>query len=55
MTKVQDLIIALNQIENLVSLLDENPEKTFMFNQLIPVKYELQKQIQSTKKEVDID
>jgi|DEB0MinimDraft_6_1074348.scaffolds.fasta_scaffold37422_4 hypothetical protein len=55
MTKVQDIIISLNQIENLVKLLEDNPQKTFLYNQLIPVKYELQRQLQSTKKEVDID
>ena len=55
MTKVQDIIIALNQIENLVKLLEDNPQKTFLYNQLIPVKYELQRQLQKTKQEVDID
>lgn len=55
MTEIQDLVIALNQVKNLVKLLENNSQKTFLYNQLIPVKYELQRQIQSTKKEVDID
>lgn len=41
----QKLVIALSQIENLTSLLEDNHYKTFLYNHLIPVKYELQRQL----------
>ena len=38
------LSIALAQVENLTILLEHNEYKTFLYNHLIPVKYELQRQ-----------
>ena len=39
------LILALAQVENLVNILEDNEYKSFLYNHLIPVKYELQRQI----------
>ena len=39
------LILALAQVENLVNILEDNEYKTFLYNHLIPVKYELQRQL----------
>ena len=39
------LSIALAQVENLTLLLEHNEYKTFLYNHLIPVKYELQRQL----------
>ena len=39
------LSIALAQVENLTLLLENNEYKTFLYNHLIPVKYELQRQL----------
>lgn len=39
------LSIALAQVENLTLLLEDNEYKTFLYNHLIPVKYELQRQL----------
>jgi len=41
----QELIIALNQVKNLTILLEKNEHKTFIYNHLIPIKYELQRQL----------
>ena len=39
------LSIALAQVENLTLLLEHNEYRTFLYNHLIPVKYELQRQL----------
>ena len=39
------LSIALAQVENLTILLEDNEYKTFLYNHLIPIKYELQRQL----------
>jgi len=39
------LSIALAQVENLTLLLEDNEYKTFLYNHLIPIKYELQRQL----------
>lgn len=39
------LSIALAQVENLTLLLEGNEYKTFLYNHLIPIKYELQRQL----------
>jgi hypothetical protein len=39
------LILALAQVENLVNILEDNEYKSFLYNHLIPVKYELQRQL----------
>lgn len=39
------LSTALAQVENLTLLLEDNEYKTFLYNHLIPIKYELQRQL----------
>ena len=39
------LILALHQVDNLTKLLEDNEYKTFMYSHLIPMKYELQRQL----------
>jgi len=39
------LILALHQVNNLTHLLEDNEYKTFMYSHLIPMKYELQRQL----------
>ena len=39
------LILALHQVNNLTQLLEDNEYKTFMYSHLIPIKYELQRQL----------
>lgn len=39
------LHLALAQVENLVNILEDNEYKSFLYNHLIPVKYELQRQL----------
>jgi hypothetical protein len=46
----QKLVIALSQIEDLTSLLEDNEYKSFLYNRLIPVKYELQRQLANLTK-----
>ncbi len=45
MTEIERLSDALNQVENLSSLLENNEWKTFLYQHLIPLKYELQRQL----------
>ena len=44
-TEEEKLALALNQVENLVSLLKDNEWKSYLYQHLIPIKYELQRQI----------
>lgn len=39
------LIFALHQVNNLTILLEDNEYKQFMYSHLIPMKYELQRQL----------
>jgi len=39
------LILALQQVNNLTLLLEDNEYKQFMYSHLIPIKYELQRQL----------
>ena len=39
------LILALHQVDNLSKLLEDNEYKQFMYSHLIPMKYELQRQL----------
>ena len=43
-SETERLVIALNQVDNLTSLLEDNEWKTFLYSHLIPLKYELQRQ-----------
>ncbi len=47
--KIQDqkliLTLAHIQVENLVALLEDNPYKSYMYQHLNPIKYELLRQI----------
>jgi hypothetical protein len=44
MTETQKITSALSQIENLTTLLEDNEWKNFLYQHLIPIKYELQRQ-----------
>jgi hypothetical protein len=39
------LTLAHEQVDNLTKLLEDNEYKTFLYHHLIPVKYELQRQL----------
>ena len=43
-SEAETLVIALNQVDNLTSLLEDNEWKNFLYQHLIPLKYELQRQ-----------
>ena len=47
--KIEDqkliLTLAHQQVENLVSLLEDNPYKSYMYQHLNPIKYELLRQL----------
>ena len=45
MTERERLSIALNQIDNVTSLLENNEWKTYLYNHLSPIKYELERQL----------
>ena len=45
MREKEKLLIALTQIENVVTLLENNEWKNYLYNYLSPVKYELERQI----------
>ena len=45
MREKEKLLIALTQIENVVTLLEDNEWKNYLYNHLSPVKYELERQI----------
>tara|TARA_R100001463_G_scaffold34091_1_gene75197 strand:- start:613 stop:813 length:201 start_codon:yes stop_codon:yes gene_type:complete len=44
MTELEKLSIALNQIDNVTNLLADNEWKNFLYQHLIPIKYEIQRQ-----------
>ena len=45
MREKEKLLIALTQIENVVTLLEDNEWKSYLHNHLSPVKYELERQL----------
>ena len=49
MTKITDqqyiLLAAIQQVDNIVSLLEKNEWKDFMYQHLSPVRYELERQL----------
>lgn len=45
MKERERLIIALNQIDNVTSLLENNEWKNYLYNHLSPIKYELERQL----------
>ena len=45
MTEKERLIIALNQIDNVTALLENNEWKNYLYNHLSPIQYELQRQL----------
>ena len=45
MTEKEKLFIALTQIDNVVTLLDNNEWKNYLYNHLSPIKYELERQL----------
>ena len=45
MTEEMKLILALDQIDNLTQLLSGNEYQKFLYSQLLPMKYELQRQL----------
>ena len=49
MNEKKRLHTAYNQVENLIKLLEENEWKTFLYKNLIPVKYELKRHLSSLK------
>ena len=45
MNKHTKLILALQQIENIYKLLEEGPYAAFFASHLLPIKYEIERQI----------
>jgi len=43
--KKKKLILAQMQVDRLTELLEDNEYKTFLYQHLIPIKYELQRQL----------
>ena len=55
MNKEQErLIIALNQVENLITLLKGNEWEQYLLTKLISVKYELERQLTITNQSANI-
>ena len=53
MRERERLIIALYQLENIVSLTENNEWKNYLYNQLSPVKYELERQLNNLTDTID--
>ncbi len=45
MTDIEKLILASNQVDNLVNLLEDNPYKSYLYQHLNPIKYEILRQL----------
>ncbi len=45
MTDIEKLILASNQVDSLVNLLEDNPYKPYLYQHLNPIKYEIQRQL----------
>ena len=43
------LIMALMQLDNIVKLLEKNEWKSYLYNHLSPVKYELERQLTNSR------
>jgi len=53
MKERERLIIALYQLENIVSLTENNEWKNYLYNYLSPVKYELERQLNNLTDTID--
>jgi|TARA_R100001460_G_scaffold34632_1_gene67150 hypothetical protein len=53
MRERERLIIALYQLENIVSLTENNEWKNYLYNYLSPVKYELERQLNNLTDTID--
>lgn len=45
MTDIEKLILASNQVDSLVNLFEDNPYKSYLYQHLNPIKYEIQRQL----------
>ena len=45
MTDIEKLILASNRVDSLVNLLEDNPYKSYLYQHLNPIKYEIQRQL----------
>ncbi len=45
MTDIEKLILASNRVDSLVNLLEDNPCKSYLYQHLNPIKYEIQRQL----------
>ena len=45
MTDIEKLILASNRVDSLVNLLEDNPRKSYLYQHLNPIKYEIQRQL----------
>ena len=54
MNEQNKLILALLQIENLTSLLNQNPYQQFLYSHLIQIKVELNRQLTNSKYSIKI-
>jgi|SaaInlV_120m_DNA_3_1039746.scaffolds.fasta_scaffold09917_7 hypothetical protein len=48
-SKVENLTSALIHVDNLTSLLEDNEWRTFLYSHLLPIKYELDRQLTNIK------
>tara|TARA_B100001113_G_scaffold337639_1_gene319089 strand:+ start:760 stop:960 length:201 start_codon:yes stop_codon:yes gene_type:complete len=53
MSEKERLLIALFQLENIVSLTENNEWKNYLYNYLSPVKYELERQLNNLTDTID--
>ena len=53
MRERERLIIALYQLENIVSMTENNEWKNYLYNYLSPVKYELERQLNNLTDTID--
>ena len=45
MTEEMKMVLGIHQIENLTSLLEGNEYQQYLYSHLLPIKYELQRQL----------
>jgi hypothetical protein len=53
MNQKTKLTAALNQVDNIIDLLEDNEWKGYMYNHLSPVKYELERQLSNLSNETN--
>lgn len=53
MNQKTNLTAALNQVDNIIDLLEDNEWKGYMYNHLSPVKYELERQLSNLSNETN--